>query len=469
MTQPPESITRMLKSQGQEHLLDFYASLDEQQQESLVQQLEMINFQQMQKLIGQEHHEDSTSTDSIQPPVIYPTLPEDHQRYRDIGVEMIRAGKVAPFTVAGGQGTRLGWNGPKGAFPATVLTGKPLFRVFAEQILAIESRYDVSLTWYIMTSPINDDDTRAFFTDNNHFGLDPQQVVFFQQGVLPSIDADGRMLLAQKDHVAVNPDGHGGSLLALAVSGSLEHMRARGIEQISYFQVDNPLVHVLDPLFIGLHVAAKDSSGQISSKMIPKRDPGEKVGVLCMVDGKTRVIEYSDIDPGIAAETDENGRLRLRAGSIGIHMMSVEFVEHLTRNPDDFALPFHMAHKKVPYIDLDSGELVQPEQPNATKFEAFVFDAIPLADSSIVYETVRVEEFAPIKNASGEDSPESSHQLQSDRAGLWLEAAGCTVQRDGDGHVTSRIEIKASTAIEAGDLRDVELPESISDGEEVLL
>jgi UDP-N-acetylglucosamine/UDP-N-acetylgalactosamine diphosphorylase len=400
----------------------------------------------------------------------------DADRFRAIGDDLIGAGKVAAFTVAGGQGTRLGWNGPKGTFPATPISGKPLFRVFAEQILATQKRYGVRIPWYIMTSDLNDADTRRFFADNNHFGLPaPRENLFiFPQGLLPSIDAaTGRVLLAGKGEIAMNPDGHGGSIKALRASGAIDHMRSRGIEHISYFQVDNPLVRAIDPLFVGLHAAAPDSSGEMSSKMVAKAYAEEKVGVFCQSKGKTVVIEYSDLPIELAQQTNNDGSLRFNAGSIAIHMISVAFVEKLTAGAQNgsFALPYHRADKKVPFIDTSTGDLVQPSAPNGVKLEAFVFDAIPLAESSIVYETSRAEEFGPIKNAQGVDSAATSHQLQSERAARWLESCGVKVPRNGEGQVEAKIEVSPLTAMCADDLKaaQAELPASVERGAEVVV
>jgi UDP-N-acetylglucosamine/UDP-N-acetylgalactosamine diphosphorylase len=295
----------------------------------------------------------------------------------------------------------------------------------------------------------------------------------FPQGVLPSFELEtGRMMLAAKDEIAVNPDGHGGSIKALADSGAIEDMVARGIEHISYFQVDNPLVKVVDPLFIGLHAAATDSSREMSSKMVPKAYPQEKVGVFCRVgagEGKTIVIEYSDLPPQLATERDAGDRLRFIAGSIAIHIIGVQFVRKLTADKRRFGLPYHRAEKKVPHLDLATGKLIDPDKPNAVKLETFVFDALAQAESSIVYETSRVEEFAPIKNADGVDSPATSHQLQSDRGGNWLEARGVKVPRAQDGRVQARIEINPLTALEPADLQPADLPRSIAPGQEIVI
>jgi len=473
-----------LERHGQAHVLAFIDRLDDQQRQHVLAQIRSIDLTALDGLISRyvRQRDRFELPANLEPAAYYPydssdaRRPYDASKYRAHGEDLIGAGKVAAFTVAGGQGTRLGWNGPKGTYPATVVTGKPLFRVFAEQILATQRRYSVRIPWYIMTSDLNDADTRRFFTDNNHFGLpDPRQNVFiFPQGLLPSVDAaTGKILLAGQGEIAMNPDGHGGSIKALRDSGAIDHMRSRGVEHISYFQVDNPLVRAIDPLFVGLHASAPDSSGEMSSKMVAKANAQEKVGVFCRggADGKTMVIEYSDLPVELAKQTNADGSLRFNAGSIAIHLISVEFIERLTADARRFALPYHRADKKVPHIDIASGALVQPTSSNGVKLEAFVFDAIPLAQSSIVYETSRLEEFAPIKNAEGVDSVVTSHQLQSQRAAGWLEAAGVQVPRNARGEVEAKIEIGPLTALSAEDVRGLgsKLPRTIERGAEIVL
>jgi len=464
----------MLEDHDQAHVLRFYDELNREQQQSLIEQIESINFEVLDELVEAyvQHPKPPSVPDDLEPAPYYPSpeSPEHEGRYdpvefTEIGEELIASGRIAVFTVAGGQGTRLGWNGPKGTYPATPITGKPLFRIFAEQIRAAEKRYGVTIPWYIMTSPINDGDTRAFFLDNNCFGLRRQDISMFPQGVLPSLDrTTGKLLLADAHTIAVNPDGHGGSITVLRVSGAIEDMAGRGIQHISYIQVDNPLAKVIDPLFIGLHAAAEDSSGEMSSKMVPKAYPEEKVGVFCRSRGTTMVIEYSDLPEELARQCDDDGYLRFNAGSIAIHLFGVPFIERLTEDVDRLALPIHRAEKKVPHIDPETGRRIDPNEPNAVKLETFVFDALPLAAQSIVYETSRIEEFAPIKNADGVDSAETSHALQSERNAKWLELHGVKVPRTSDGRVDAQIEISPLIALEPGDLASVELPESVPAG-----
>jgi UDP-N-acetylglucosamine/UDP-N-acetylgalactosamine diphosphorylase len=478
MSDRVEEIRQRLEGHGQSHLLRFWETLDRNRRTQLLDQIAGIDFIALDELI--EKHvrgeNDGSIPEDLEPAPYYPYDGTDSGRaynadeFRRSGEDLVSQGRVGAFTVAGGQGTRLGWKGPKGTYPATVVTGKPLFRCFAEQILATQKKYGVTIPWYIMTSPINDAETRAFLLDNNCFGLLRKNIFVFPQGMMPALEAGtGRILLGDPHSIAMSPDGHGGSIKALRASGAIDDMKSRGIEQISYFQVDNPAVRAMDPLFIGLHASAPDSSAEMSSKMVAKAYPEEKVGVLCRSAGKTIVVEYSDLPAELTQQRDEQGQLRFNAGSIAIHIISVAFVEQLTADEHHFGLPYHRALKKVPHIDLETGERVEPDQPNAVKLETFVFDALPLAESSIVYETSRVEEFAPIKNATGADSPATSHQLQSDRAARWMEAHGVIVPRDGEGHARARIEISPLTALEPADLVAVDLPRSIAAEDELVL
>ncbi|MFO0827227.1 MAG: UDPGP type 1 family protein [Phycisphaerales bacterium] len=469
-TESADELRRRFDAAGQGHVFRFWSELDATARHALCGQLAAIDLDELKRLHQSLATKESAVDVAALSPAPYVAMKDSARAtHRAIGEDLVRSGKVAAFVVAGGQGTRLGWRGPKGTYPATAITGKPLFRVFAEQILAAARKYGVAIPWYVMTSPLNDADTRAFFRDNNWFGLEERDVFLFPQGTMPSIDAHGKLLLEDKHALAVNPDGHGGALRALRASGAVEDMQSRGIEQLSYFQVDNPLVHIIDPTFLGLHAAHPTSSGEMSSKMVPKRDAAEKVGVFCSYGGRTRVLEYSDLPASISQATDAQGRLRFIAGSIAIHVLSVGFIDRLTRNQAVFGLPFHRAHKKVPHIDLTTGAKVDPKEPNAIKFEAFIFDALALCEKSLVVETSRVEEFAPIKNASGEDSPASSHELQTERAAAWLASVGVAVPRRADHRVDARIEISPLTALEPSDLKKAALPKMIDRGADVVL
>ncbi len=436
---------------GQDHLFTFWDQLSADQRDALIADLAAIRLGALPELLkivaGETTHD--VASRSIEPANVV-----DRSRitsaHRSLGETLIRDGKVAAFTVAGGQGTRLGYDGPKGAFRISPVRNKPLFQLFAESIRATEQRYECELTWYIMTSPINHAATVSYFEDLGHFGLDPERVVFFQQGVMPSFDNDGRILLAEKHRVALSPDGHGGSLLALAETGMLDDMADRGIEHISYFQVDNPLVHCIDPAFIGLHAA---SNSDMSSKSVSKADDFERVGNFAVVDGKTCVIEYSDLPEDLAKAKNADGSRKFDAGSIAIHVISCAFIERLTVDRSRFGLPWHRANKKVAHVDLASGEVVEPAEPNAVKLEAFIFDALPLAQNPVVLEIDRTEEFSPVKNATGVDSVETSRRDMSHRAARWLDAAGAKIPRNNDGTPKNTCEVSPLAALEPDDLK----------------
>ena len=466
-----------LQAADQAHLLTFADQLSAAEHDALHSQIAAIDFKKLPSLID-EYVLDKPAFElpsDVDAAPYYPAdptasfKPYNAAKYHAAGEDLIRAGKVACFTVAGGQGSRLGYDGPKGCYPAGAVTKKPLFQIFAEGVLATAKKYSKTVPWYIMTSPLNHEATVAFFKEHSHFGLEPADVMFFPQGTIPSFDMKtGKILLSQKHEIATNPDGHGGSLTALHTSGALDDMTKRGIEHISYFQVDNPNVKVADPLFLGLHATASDSSGELSSKMLPKAYPEEKLGLFATAGGRVCVIEYSDMPMERQRETLDDGRLRFLAGSPAIHVFGRAFVEKVNTD-EDFDLPYHRAEKKIPHVDLDTGEQVSPDAPNGVKLERFVFDALPMAEKSIILETSRVEDFAPIKNAEGQDSAESSAQLQTQKAAGWLEAAGVEIPKKADGTPDCVLEISQLTALEPGDLKGADLPAKIGAGEKVAL
>jgi UDP-N-acetylglucosamine/UDP-N-acetylgalactosamine diphosphorylase len=467
----PTTLKESLAAIDQQQALRFYDQLDSSGKDNLRRQLLALDLAEIDELAEKHvrHKSPIAIPQDIHPVKAYPRRPGpgQEQLYKDAtarGHQLLREGKVAAFLVAGGQGTRLGYDGPKGEFPITPVKNKPLFQVFAEQLLAWGRDSGKPVPWYIMTSEANDLATRAFFERNRHFGLDPDDVFFFQQGMMPAFDLHGRMLLAEKDSLALSPDGHGGSLRALNKSGALADMRKRGVEHLSYFQVDNPLVHCIDPLFLGLH----DTTGsEMASKTIPKAGPLEKVGNFVVGDGVLQVIEYSDLPETLAKEKNPDGSLKFNAGSIAIHALRVSFVERLTAS-GRLELPWHRAEKKVPFVD-DKGRSIKPEQPNAVKLEQFVFDAIPLAKNAIVYETDRAEEFSPVKNAEGNDSPATCRRDQIRRAARWLRSANVQVPEK-NGEPDATIEISPLFAVTDEQLKAKPMKvSSIKAGETVYL
>lgn len=445
---------QLLKKINQAHLLNFFSQLDDAGKTKLLNQIDEIEFDRLgaklEKYVKNSAPAELPKNFSAAP--VYPALPktaEQKEKYAkaiSLGQKLISSGKVAAFVVAGGQGTRLGFDGPKGDFAVSPIKNKTLFRLFAEQIVAAGAKYKFEPVWYIMTSPLNHNQTLDVFKRNNFYGLKKTNVFFFQQGTEVNYSADGKILLAEKDELAASPDGHGGSLRAIYKNGAAADMKTRGIEYISYFQVDNPLINIFDPLFIGLH--AFDNS-QMSSKALVKAHPLEKVGNFCVIDGKVTVIEYSDLSDEQAQMKNADGSLLFSAGSIAIHIINREFIEQL--NAKGFALPYHRAVKKISHIDLSSGEKITPEKPNGVKLETFVFDALPLAEKSIILETLRSEEFAPVKNADGADSPAVTKKMMIARAADWLKTAGVNVPTKPDGSPDCTIEMAASFALHRED------------------
>ena len=475
-----EDTRKLLEEHHQGHLLAFWDRLDPDQRQNLLAQIWGLDWAKIDDWVA-DYVKKAPLADvsrDLVPPDYYParsqTRQSEYTRALEFGAELIAAGKVAAFVVAGGQGTRLGFDGPKGNLPISPVREKTLFRIFAETIAAAARRYGATSPWYIMTSPLNHGQTVDIFRSNDHYGLDPAEIFIFQQGTLPNFGVDGKILLAGKAAIAASPDGHGGSLKALHDSGALEDMKKRGIALISYWQIDNPLVNIFDPLFVGLHALDK---ADMSSKALVKSGPYEKVGNFCVGDGKLRVIEYTEfneieyIENGkekeLAEKTDPDGSLTFRLGSIAIHIISTAFVEKL--NAKGFSLPIHRAVKKIPHIDGD-GNPIEPDEPNAVKLETFIFDAIPLASKSIILETIREQEFAPTKNATGVDSVESTRRMMVNRSADWLESAGVTIPRKADGSPDCTLEIAPSFALYKADVRvKVDQVPEIRAGDELYL
>jgi len=456
---PDPNLVACLERHGQGHLLAWWNELTDAQRVRLQAEIAAIDFDQLRGLIDELVRGESAA--SIEPERVKPVevmrQPQTdgqrvaRRRATEIGAEMLAAGEVGLIVVAGGAGTRLGFDGPKGTFPIGPVSSASLFQIHAEKIVALGRRHGRPMPLYVMTSPENHAATIAFFEANHRFGLD--HVRYFTQGQMPAVDRDtGKVLLAGKDQVALSPDGHGGTLAALAAPGPdgasscLDEMRERGIQTLYYFQVDNPLVQIAGPAFLGLH---RQAEAEMSFKIIERLSPDEKLGVVVIVDGCPLVIEYSDLPPELAGLREPDGRLSLWAGSIAIHILERPFVERIV---GESHLPFHRAIKKVPYVD-ETGRTIKPAEPNGVKFEQFIFDALPKAKRWAIVETDRSSEFEPLKNAVGPDSPATVHQRMSDLFGNWLEQAGATVPRRADGSIPFAIEISPLFALDAQELK----------------
>ncbi|MBS1371041.1 MAG: UDPGP type 1 family protein [Lentisphaeria bacterium] len=450
-----QELLKKTAAAGQEQLLRFWNELSAAEKAELAAQIEAIDFTEMADLIRKYvlNRPETAIPADLGPAPYFPLVPRDAEQaelYRRAyarGVELLKAGKVSCLTVAGGQGTRLGFDGPKGTYPIGPVTGRSLFRYFAESIRRAGEKYGKPLTWYVMTSLLNREATEAFFRENRFFGLAPEQVFFFTQGTMPACGYDGKLLLATKSSLSLSPDGHGGTLLALRKSGALGRMAADGVDYLSYFQVDNPLVPVVSPLFLGLHDLQES---EMSAIMLAKTGPFEKLGNFCVTKGRLEIIEYSDLPAELAESRNPDGSLRFIAGSPAIHMISRSFIEQLTAG-GSLKLPWHRADKKVPYVD-ETGNPVKPETPNAVKLESFIFDAMPLAKRTMVLEGDRRSVFAPTKNRTGVDSAESCREMLIERDAKYLEAAGVKIPRTADGMVDAKIELSPLVAFDAEDV-----------------
>ena len=442
MLQKPDELRHMVLDAGQSHVFDWWDDLNSEARQQLVDQLKSIDFEWVKQARDRILSPVQTSQ---APPQLSPVTPipiprtqealRQAQEAKERGEAIIKEGKMAAFVVAGGQGTRLGYPGPKGEFPIGPISQKPFFQLFAEKIIVSSRKFNVTIPWIIMTSEATHDETVAFFKKHDFFYLNPDDCFFVQQGMLPSLDEHGRLVLDSKHHVHMSPNGHGGTFSALSDSGVLAELESRGIRTLSYFQVDNPLVRIIDPVFIGYHV---QQNSKMSSKMVRKAYAEEKVGILGLLNGKLKVIEYSNMTDDEIHLRRPDGSLQYDAANIAIHLIETEFVHTIVTNK--ISLPYHMAHKAVPILD-HNGLVVKPNKPNAYKFEMFVFDALSYQETSVIMEVNRHEEFSPVKNKQGKDSPQTARADMIRYFGNWLERAGYTLPKDSEGHITIPIEI----------------------------
>ncbi len=404
MNEKEEQVKELLKKYGQEHLLIKYDDMNQEQKEKLLNQILQINFEQILSLYEETKKKVEFANDIIEP-ISYidkTKLTEDEKNhYERIGGEAIKNGKLGYITMAGGQGTRLGHKGPKGTFE--LINGKTLFELICTTLKKGMEKYGAIIPWYIMTSRENHDDTVKFFKENNYFGYPGDAIFFFKQGELPMISSNGKILLGKDGFVKEAADGHGGIFEAIFEAHLIDDMKKKGLEWLFISGVDNPLVKMVDPIFIGLAI---EKNYLAAGKSLVKSSPEEKVGVFCKRNGNPSVIEYTEISKELAEARDEKGELLYGEAHVIMNMFNIKALEKLWKNK----LPYHSAFKKAEYID-ENGALVVPEAPNAYKFESFIFDAFSGLDNMLIMRVKREEEFAPVKNAEGADSPETARKL----------------------------------------------------------
>lgn len=445
-----DELKERLTVYGQQHVLHHWSQLDSDQQSNLAAQLHGIDLAGLASLVdGQDEATDfgALASRAISPPAVRSdgsgAAWTPHQA-RETGEEALRKGELGAVIVAGGQGTRLGFNQPKGMFPIGPVSGRTLFQFFADRLLAVNSKYGCHIPLYIMTSDATDQETRAYFEVNENFGIPAEDLHIFKQGVMPAVDAaTGKLLMQSTSSLALSPDGHGGTVAALDRSGCLEDAAKRGIKHLAYIQVDNPLAQLCEPELIGHHLMAES---EMTTQVVKKRYPMERVGNVVLVDGKVQIIEYSDLPESAAEAVHEDGSLKLWAGNIAVHLFNLGFLQRVAGQAE--SLPFHRALKKVPHCD-EQGQMVSPAQPNATKFERFIFDLLPIARNAFVVESKASEAFAPVKNADGAetDTPEAAKKAIVDLHRRWLEEAGVFVDQE------VQVEINPKLALEVDDLR----------------
>jgi UDP-N-acetylglucosamine/UDP-N-acetylgalactosamine diphosphorylase len=445
------TLQNILRPFHQEHLLAFWDRLDPSEQQALAGQIEAIDFALVRRLYDQRDRQQDYS-DAIarsQSPPAFRLDASSHpnpftpEQAKERARRAIRAGQLGVILVAGGQGTRLGFDHPKGMFPIGPISQKTLFQIHVEKIVAASRRYGVRIPLYLMTSPATHEETVAFFDRHERFGLPVGDLRIFCQGTMPAVDAEtGQALLEAPDRIALSPDGHGGMLAALVRSGALDDIERRGVRHLFYFQVDNPLVDICGLEFTGYHLL---SGSEMSSQVVAKRDPAERVGVVVRVGERLMVIEYSDLPDEAARRRNADGSLHFWAGSIAVHVFDSAFLRRMAGRAD--ALPFHIARKKAPAIDA-AGRRIEPVQPNAVKFERFIFDLIPHAENAIVVEVDPARAFAPLKNAPGSknDAPESVRRQMSAFYRDWLRQCGAEVADE------TVVEISPLTALDAEEL-----------------
>jgi UDP-N-acetylglucosamine/UDP-N-acetylgalactosamine diphosphorylase len=436
-----ETARRRLAAHHQEHVLRYWDRLDEEERRELLRQLEAVDLDWLERVMG-EGGVPAVDPAEVSPyrEVIREDDPDGELAWRR-GEQALREGKVSVLLVAGGQGTRLGFDGPKGAFPVGAVSGRTLYQIHIERLLALGRRYGVIPPLYLMTSDGNHQDTLELLAHQRNYGLPESELSVFPQGVAPAVDEEGKLLLEAPGRLVLAPNGNGGLFAALAQSGALADMQRRGVEVVSYIQVDNPLSSSGDPRFVGYHLLRGSA---YSCKAIRKLSPGERVGAYARVCGRLRVVEYTEIPAALAEKTDERGELYFLFANPGLFLWSRRFLEEQARRRD---LPFHLAHKKIPHLD-EHGRLVEPSAPCGYKLEAFAMDTLPDAQASLVLACDRDSEFAPVKNASGADSPESARSLMTRLYASWVERAGRRVELPEGAH----LEVSPLFALDAGEL-----------------
>jgi UDP-N-acetylglucosamine/UDP-N-acetylgalactosamine diphosphorylase len=397
-----EQAKAKLSGAGQEHLLRYYEELNEEQRENLLRQIEHLDME-LPKMV--EHGVKEAERGVLAPlgAITLDEIDKKRQSYETSGIQAIKKCKVGAVLLAGGQGTRLGLDGPKGMLNIGVDKELFLFERLVGNLMEVVEKTGAWIPLFIMTSEKNNEDTVTFFKEKNYFGYDPRYVFFFVQQMAPSVSYEGKFYMEDKDKVSTSPNGNGGWFVSLVKAGLLDEVRKFGVEWLNVFAVDNVLQKIADPVFVGAVLENKCVCG---AKVVAKADPNERVGVLCLEDGKPSIVEYYEMTDEIIHSRDGEGKLLYNFGVILNYLFQVDTLVQIVEQN----LPLHVVERKIPYIN-ENGEYVKPEQPNGYKFETLVLDMIHLMDNCLSFEVERDKEFAPIKNATGVDSLESARNL----------------------------------------------------------
>ncbi|MCM1506797.1 MAG: UDPGP type 1 family protein [Ruminococcus flavefaciens] len=398
-----DTAKNVLKQYGQEHILDYYEELDEKDKAKLLSQIELIDFSVLENLSVENRH--SSKRGKLEPlgAVTIGDIEKNKEKYHHTGAEAIKEGKVATVLLAGGQGTRLGFEKPKGMFDIGVTRELYIFECLINNMLKVVEDTGAFVPLYIMTSEKNYHDTVDFFEEKNYFGYDKSYVKFFIQDMAPSVDFNGRIYMESKSDISISPNGNGGWFSSIVRAGLLDDIKNKGVEWINVFAVDNVLQQIADPCFIG---AVINSGSQSGSKVVSKASPDERVGVLCTEDGRPSIVEYYEMTKDMRELLTEDGELAYKYGVILNYLFSVDRLEEIISEK----MPVHVVEKKIPYMN-ENGELITPESPNGYKFETLVLDMVHMQESCLPYEVERSKEFAPVKNADGVDSVDTARKL----------------------------------------------------------
>ena len=396
-----EQAKKLLNDKGQLQLLKYFNELTEEERSQLLNDISRINFSVIDCINGHGADKNLKGISSI-PAKSLKEIKTNCEAFRKEGLKLLTEGKVGAVILAGGQGTRLGFDKPKGMYNIGITRHLSIFVQLMNNIKEVTDLYGGYFHLFIMTSDVNNDDTVAFFKENGYFGYPEDKIHFYVQNKEPVCDLNGKILLSKKHRVAFSPNGNGGWYSSLLNSEHCRIIREEGIEWLNIFGVDNVLQRICDPVFIG---ATHLEGSACGAKVVKKTCPEERVGVLCMVDGKPDVIEYYELPEDIASQTGENGELAYPYGVILNYLFNVKVLDEILSNK----LPYHLAKKKVAHIA--DGKLVEPDEPNAYKFETLVVDMVRLMGTCLAFEVEREKEFAPIKNPTGVDSVQTAREL----------------------------------------------------------